>query len=206
MNSYHTKNYLNNTQKLNLNYSYVMKISELHKLSFGIGLGLIRRLYRDSNWNYLTYYEGGGVDFSINIGIAYRYKNLKLGASGINMIEPKFGDKAAKHESSRTQYRAFNALLDYKFRLYPNLQISPKFQITRQRLSTTVQMGITATMHDVFWIGVSKIDLYFPDYALMAGFRLWGKFNVGYAYDHYSNSWGPWSKGSHEAYLTFTVD
>jgi len=135
----HFDNVIGKSNTFKLNYNFQPDLGENHKLSIGLSFAIdqvrmdaprniFSTVSRYSFPNYISEpdHERNALEETstkMGAGIMYRFKNLELGGSVTNHIDPQYqyGEWNVKNE------RVFNYYINYKFSLFRNVQMNPIF-------------------------------------------------------------------------------
>lgn len=196
----------------NLNYAYRLRLNDETFLRLGLALGIINQTIDYSkalveNTSDPNLFAGNEqkTTFDANLGMAFCWKNLEIGAA-----IPQLAGNKIKYVDNRdvratyTQVRHYLGTVNYKIKVSESKQIfiSPQV-LVRFVPNAPFQYDGTIKLEwkDKVWIGAT----YKSNYAVtaFAGFTLHKQLAVGYAYDFMIGDIGGYAGMSHELMLQF---
>lgn len=190
--------------------SYTIKLSEIHKLAFGIKTGgTFHKI--DYSIIYPTLVQPDDLFSQSNPNSS----NLNLGA-GIFYYSDKYYISASIPNFLKTNYLDYNGISygsevphffimgGYVFQLNPNLKFKPSF-MTKSSFSDPVSFDVSAN----FLIN-EKLELggtyrREDSFGLLANFKINQNLRIGYAYDHIISDLNFTTPSSHEILLLIDI-
>ena len=198
-------NFLNHSKTLKLNYNYQLELNQLHKLSFGLSLGVDQFKSKANQFTIGRYqaifpiywedYQYTNLDVTrakLGAGMMYRFKQIEMGLSVTNHIEAN--PYRIEDASTRTVYQEWNVYnssvvhfyTNYRFSINKWLEMNPIFAYQHLQGSnfSAGLLDINFIFKEVFLIGAqftanqSNIN----NASLLLGLELSKKFQFNYAY------------------------
>lgn len=144
--------------------------------------------------------------FDAGFGVAYKGKNLELGASVAQLIQSKLdfytGNTQTAEEGRLYRHYLFHGA--YKWNVDGVTSITPQFMmIYLPNAKEEIQVGARVEHNELFWWGLSH--RFNQSFIFSAGVNLQKKFTLGYAFDIYNQPYNAFEKGSssHEIVLRY---
>jgi len=167
--------------KIMLNYSFHMQLGEESVLAIGAAAGIfhVKTQFEKLTFPEIYAYEmnGTGTAFNSNIGIAYRFKKLNVGASITNLNEPSFPSGTARVSAARNYW----FFADYLLQLSPGFALKPAALYQTDGIVQSAQASLRAILKGKYWLGVNVRSR--DTFGAMVGVDLKEKFRIGYSYD-----------------------
>ncbi len=194
---------LGNEKNLNLKLAYSFHLDlGSGKLGIGIDGGLLQKGFGNdfrpvdqNDPNIPT--DETETKFDLGAGVFYNSENFYLGASATHLTGGEFEFSKTKYEVVPNYY--FNGGIN--FELSPSLKLTPSFFLKSD--AKEMQLDINANLHikDKFWIGASyRLE---DAVVVMAGFTLFEKLRLGYAYDIGMSKLKDYHSGTHEVMVGY---
>lgn len=152
----------------------------------------------------------GGSDnrfkYDAGFGIAFKGKNLQLGASVSQLVQSKldfYSGNLSTTEEARL-YRHYYLHGSYKWKVDDATAIIPNFVLTYlPNAPADMQVGARMEHKELFWWGVGY--RFKQSYMLSAGLHINKKFTIGYAFDDYISPISTFDGGanSHEVLVRY---
>lgn len=160
--------------KVLANYNYQIDLKEAGKLAIGTGVGYGYYDVINPSLPTLNSHEKSS-SFELNIGAAYKWKNIIVGLSGTNLTPPK-----GPVISFAIPRRKFNLHAQYTARISEKFQLTPRVLYTYQDGFHQLLPNLTVTYLDKFSIGVSSQLR--DNFGVNVGWDILNKFRVAYNY------------------------
>jgi type IX secretion system PorP/SprF family membrane protein len=175
-----------------VDYSYKLKLGEESNLFFGVALGVIntkidfsKAVVRDKADPILSWGNQSKAVFSSDFGMAYRWKQLEIGAAVPQLLGNKI--KYTNGDGKNSYYnleRSYQASLKYVFDIVKEKEITIYPLLMARYYETSAMLQYDANLvldwKKVGWIGATYHSN--SAVAVSAGIRYKG-LSVGYAYD-----------------------
>jgi type IX secretion system PorP/SprF family membrane protein len=188
-----------------LMYAYVLRLSTVSRLSFGLGFGMLNKSLQGSKLTYddmtdqnAVYTDQSKTKADFDFGIAYNSDKMAIGLSVEHIEQPLKNANDLAVPRHLYLYAKYKIKANEKINVIPSLLLKSTLYIT--------QLDITAQMFysNIFWVGAS---LRTGDAIVgMAGIDVTKKIRIGYSFDYNSGSLKSNSGGSHEIILIGTFD
>ena len=198
---------LEKSNKINLNYSFHLKLNESRVLSLGISGGVNTMTIDENSFiaidgtaNDPAIPKGGlrEAKFNSNFGLFYKSNHWKIGLSTTQL------NKAVYKELNINKERHYWLSCTYKYDIGRTFDIQPGVLVKADLVSIQVDFNTLLTYKKWYWMGLTyRIE---DALAFMGGVDIKGKYRVGYSYDYTLSTIGNYSKGSHEVILAVMLD
>ena len=193
------------SMNLKLMYAYQIRLTDLSKLSLGLGFGVLNKSLKGSQLIYDDPTDPNGLyvdeaktkpDF--DFGIAYNSDKFTFGASITHI------DQSLKKSTVLKAPRHYYLMAKYKIKASEKLNIIPCFKIKSAEFITQFDITTLLVFSNKFWIGGS----YSSKDAIvgMIGMKVAKGISIGYAYDYNTGGVKSFSDGSHEFMLLGSFD
>lgn len=185
--------------KARLNYNYQFTIRDKHIFSLGYAIGFDRyQAYQ----NFTNDFDPDYVA-TINIGLLYKFKNLKFGFSITNLNEPIFEQSSTYWDFQFPEYRHFFILAAYRIEIFKNWELIPSiYYADDNRFGEIFDMNTRVFFKKKYFLGMSYNDN--SSFGIQSGIELWEKLMISYAYENRDYEIG--YQFGHEVSLTFSID
>jgi type IX secretion system PorP/SprF family membrane protein len=184
-----------------LNYNYQFHFEEAGKLSIGTGLGVGRYSLINPLLSTITKAEKENI-FELSLGASYNWKNILVGFSATNLIQPEEPDSAYTYLN--------NPPKGYHFHAEHIAQIADKFQLTTRVLYSfrdgfqRLHPNLTLTYDERFSLGASYQLR--DAFGVNAGWNIMNKFRVAYNFSAtISKLSNGVSGGKHEVSIGYVI-
>jgi type IX secretion system PorP/SprF family membrane protein len=188
--------------KVLLNYNYQLNLKKAGRLSIGTGLGVGQSTV---DYDKLTFgdsivHPSSAASFELNVGLAYKWKNLYIGISATNLT-PKEQHPLSSYYRPRTGY---NLHVQYAFQITRKLQLTPRVLYTSLDGFHRLQPNLTLSYNEQFHLGVSS--KLWDKFGVNAGFDIKNKLRVSYMFSKtISKLSSGISSGVHEFSIGYTI-
>jgi type IX secretion system PorP/SprF family membrane protein len=192
-----------------LTYAYHLPLGDEQTLSLGIGAGVVdhsidREKVRieDPTDEVITGQLDVGTAVDATVGLRYRWKGLKLGASVPQVVESDLRYVNNREDANYQLARHYTGYGSYEFQFGSddNWGLEPLVMMrTTEDFQYQLDGNLIATYDDFVWLSAG----YRWDYAatFAAGVKVHDLIKVGYSYDLAVNELKGFSGGSHEVML-----
>jgi len=194
------------THDANVTYSYHLQVGDSGTLAFGVAAG-ITHLSMNPEWipptsNYDPLLPGKtrDINFNMNLGVMYRYRNLLIGISSTSVTKPELKLKNWNYTKERHYYLTGA----YAFQLGSRFELKPQAMMQTDAVQINWDFNLMATYNRRFWLGVS-FETGGTTGSVMAGWDIRERFRIGYLYEKSWNVLENISKGTHEAVLGILI-
>lgn len=198
------------TQKTGFYLTYAYHFALTSKLRLGLGLSGGYQQYRirlydvrvvDSGDDMLTGNVLGAGAPDANAGFYLYHDKFWLGASGYQLLNStlKFPNSASKIIPHYYVSGGLNIKLNKKNIIQPSALLRMNAPVPYQ-----VDASVRWLYDNKFWLGATyRID---NAVCALAGFNYKDRFNIGYSFDYATGGMGKYSTGSHEIWLSWTIN
>ncbi|HOT88722.1 MAG TPA: type IX secretion system membrane protein PorP/SprF [Bacteroidales bacterium] len=194
-----------NSLNLKLMYAYQIRLTDLSKLSFGLGFGMLHKSLKGSKLIYDNMDDPNGLyvdatktkpDF--DFGVAYNSDKLTIGASITHI------DQSIKKATVLKAPRHYYLMAKYKIKASEKINIIPCVKFKSAEFISQIDMTALLVFSNKFWIG----GAYSTKDAMvgMIGMKITKGISIGYAYDYNTGGVKSLSDGSHEFMLLGSFD
>jgi len=189
-----------NTNRLKINYSYLINFKNDSKLFIGATAG-INNLKTIGYWVLPTTVEDSTFNgnFSQNnflgdLGMMYSKNKFNIGFSITQLTKQKSSDqyRFAKH---------YHLMTDYLFKLNDELELKTQILLKSDFVKISADINWYLIMWNKFWAGLTLRPA--DAVCVSLGYNLKDKYRVSYSYDITTNKLQSVSKGSQEVHLGF---
>lgn len=194
--------YSSNTADINYSYRIQFKDSTNHWLSFGAGLGLNSNKTVIGNEQPTNPIAGQTIKSTLptlNLGVAYRFKNFMIGAGVRNLTN--FGASNTKFINNSLSLYLMSS---YDFRVTENFHLKPQLFIASE-----IGGNLLATIYKNYSIGFGfsngHVDTGVYPISFIAQVDFLNKFRVGYSFDYATSTYVGPALNSHEIVLGFRL-
>ncbi len=207
-----------------LNYAYSKVLGQNSAISGGIQAGIIQKGWRGDRFiSPDGEYELGGINHNdnfipvgavasiapdINLGLLYKTRNLWIGVSVLQLLEPKNAFTWADNKVKVVNKRHFLAHIAYDIELNRILNVTPSLLVKTDLVKYQLDFGANVTYNRMFHGGVfirgyerSSLDAV----AISAGVSLGEKWLISYAYDIGISKLRNFNSGSHELVVHYKI-
>ena len=206
-----------------ISYAFHKEVGNIGILSFGAGGGIYQKTldgnqlrtpegtYEENipiNHNDQLLSEGkiSAITPIFNAGVFFQTQQFEVGASAINIVEPKVNlDDNVNFQLKRHYYftLAYNWELNNSFTLMPSLQAKSDFNETQVEFSTIIKYNDNIFGGAAFR-GYSQNTI--DATAFLVGIKLSEKITLAYSYDLTLSSYNSVSNGSHEILINYNLN
>lgn len=191
-----------------LTYAYHFAFTEKLRLGLGVNAGYLQyrvRLYDvrvvDNGDDMLTGNVLNANAPDVNAGFYLYHDNFWLGASGFQLLN----NKLKFPNSASRLVPHYYAMGGVNIKLGKKNVVQPSFLF---RYNAPVPFQVDASLRWLydkkFWLGFTyRTD---DAYCVMVGFNYKDHFNIGYSYDYTFGGLQKYSSGSHEIWLSYTIN
>ncbi len=188
-------------------YAYPFSLSDNSFMSAGAGAGFVNRSiegtmlkYEDKNTFDPTAIYNNTSEFlpTIDIGVLYYDQKITLGASTTHLT--KSAKKATFYDASR-HYYLFGS---YKIFLNETMNLVPSVYFKNSKFITQFEVNANLMFGDKLWTGLSY--RWKESVVGLFGIKIFKSLKLGYSYDFNVGDVKPYSYGSHEIFITYSLD
>ncbi len=178
------------------------------KLSFGLRGGVYNSQINGENLEFSDPTDPLNVGTrqstvvpSIDFGLYYYTRRFYVGLSLNHINTPNFNFNEL--ESSTYGLRSFNTLgTGYAFDVNDNLMIRPSLLFSASpTVSPNLDLNVSALIYQKVWLGISVRNQ--TTLNILTEVNVTDYMRIGYAFDAFVNSLGPFSNGVHEIFIGF---
>ena len=206
---------------INLCYAYMVKLSDDHKLTFGLN-GIINEnqflmgnaVVRDMNDNLLSLSSSEGMRFDAGFGFKYNWKRLETGLSVPYLFQSKVRYFTTDNNDYIFDfYRHYNLFVSYLFTTgNAKWDIEPSI-VYRDAINSPsqVDLNLTGRWDDKCWLGFgyrnsekTSITLTNKAFIISGGLTIKENIDLGYAYEMSNSAIYSRTNGTHELMISYT--
>lgn len=192
--------------KININYSYQIRLKKGGILSAGIAVGVLQKTIDYSKFIFPSQtpdplFPNSKVTdnmLNINLGAMYKTPRFLLGFSVTQLNEKeseKLNFKNAKHCFLTCSY---DISIGQRFDLKPGIYLKSDLSATQ------LDINLVTRYNEMYWAGLTYRMS--DAIAVMAGIDIKRKYRIGYSYDYTTSAIKNHSSGSHEVILSLMLD
>jgi len=189
-----------------VDYSYTIKTSETHKLSFGAKVGFSQykidpELFTFQDVMDDPYFQDKLNRWTPNVGVGVYYHTNKwyMGLSSPRILNNDYNKKDNYVALERNHYYAIGG---YVFDVSPKTKFRPSFSTKYTRgAPLSIETSALFLFNEKFWLGASyRID---DAVGGIFDFKLNEQFRLGYAFEYPMSDLSNYSNGTHEVILIY---
>ena len=208
---------------LTVSYAYHKQVGNIGILSLGVGGGFYQKsldgtILRTPEGFYgenipinhndliLTEIKATAITPIFNAGVYFQTETFEIGASAINLIEPKVNlDANVKFQLNRHYFlsMAYNWDINNTFSIQPSIMAKSDLIETQLEISTIIKYNDNI-FGGVAFRGYSENTI--DATAFLVGFKLSEKITLAYSYDLTLSSYNSVSNGSHEILINYNLN
>ncbi len=207
---------------MTLSYAYHKPVGNIGILSMGAGGGFYQKtldgtILRTPDGDYdenpithndLVLSEGRetGIIPVFNAGVFFQTEQFEVGASAINLIEPKVNLNRNVNFQLKRQYfftMAYNWDINNSFSFQPSIMAKSDFIETQIEISTIIKYNDNI-FGGLAFRGYNKNTI--DAAAFLVGMKLSEKITLAYSYDLTLSSYNSVSNGSHEILINYNLN
>jgi len=206
-----------------LSYAYHREVGDVGILSIGAGGGIFQKSldgtklrtpdgeYQENipinhNDQLLSEAQETGIVPIFDIGVFYQGEKLEIGASAVNLVEPKVNLNTNVNFPLKRHYfvtMAYNWELNDLLTIQPGIMAKSDFNETQLEISTIVRYNDNI-FGGASFRGYSQNTI--DAAAFLAGIKLSEKITLAYSYDLTLSSYNSVSRGSHEILINYNLN
>lgn len=207
-----------------LSYAYRHSFKKI-SLAGGVSAGIFQRAIDGSKLRSPEgNYEAGRIDHEddfipdkltsaiaadLNVGIYLSTRKLYAGISANNVLESNVKLQGQGVQTEVENPRYYTAVAGYRIKVGKKLNLIPNVSLRTDFINTQAEINTILQYKDNIYGGMSFRG-FAPDLkdavVLMAGFKIFKNFRVGYSYDIALSSLNEVNSGSHEVYLRYAIN
>ncbi|HWR93947.1 MAG TPA: type IX secretion system membrane protein PorP/SprF [Flavobacterium sp.] len=197
---------------INLNFAYILPVSEKNYLSFGLSGGFNTYdvnfsgfQYTDPNFDPAFANNINETFPSMGLGLFYYSDNYYLGLSTPNLLS-----KQTFEQQNGIYVEGIDAIHyyftgGYVFDLKPNLKFKPAF-MAKATEGAPISFDLTANVLINNLIEIGAAYRFDDSVSGLINFNVTPTLRIGYSYDYTLSNLGNYNSGSHEIFLLFNLD
>jgi len=214
-----------NNSRLTVSYNYIHPITEKIKLSVGLGGGFAQHrvdgsklrtsdgTYEPSAFDHkdpiLLASNQSAISPTFQAGVILQVDRLKLGLSGINLLENTYDLESIDRNVIFTDRRQFFANVVYDYSINPSLSLMPSILLKTDLIEQQIDYTLVVHIEDKYLLGGSYRGLNGDTQdavAILAGIKLKENFTLSYSYDLGLSDLKSVQSGSHEMLITYDLN
>ncbi len=214
-----------NNSRITASYNFIYPISEKTFLSLGVGGGFSQHrvdgsAFRTSDGNYepsafdhkdpiLSTSNQSAVSPTFQAGLVLQVENLKIGLSGINLLENSFELESIDGNIQFFQRRQFFANLVYDYSVNSVLSLLPSILFKTDLIEQQIDYSVLATIDDKYILGGSYRGFESKSQdaiAILVGIKFNEHITLSYSYDLGLSNLKTVHTGSHEILVKYDLN
>lgn len=214
-----------NNSRITASYNFIYPISEKTNLSVGVGGGFAQHRVsgsdlRTSDGSYepsafdhkdpiLLATNQSAISSTFQAGIILEMSELKIGLSGINLLENSFQLESTDGDVLFTQKRQFFGNVSYDYYVNPFLSLMPSILLKSDLVEQQIDYSLLVRIDDKYILGGSYRGLSGNSQdaiAILAGIKINDHITLSYSYDLGLSNLKTVQTGSHEVLLKYDLN
>lgn len=195
-----------NNNYANLDFAYIMNVSDQFKLSFGIKAGVNNFRIDASSSDVATdpafMNNPSETQLALGAGLFMFTDNFYVGVSSPNLLPNEVSINNIGVAQSKTHLYLISG---YVFDFIDEVKLKPSV-VLKQTIDAplTFDVSLNSLLYNRFELGLSY--RYTDAFVALAGFHITQNLKIGYAYDFGVGELGNFNNGSHEIIFLFNFD
>ena len=214
-----------NNARITASYNFIYPISEKVNLSLGLGGGFAQHrvdgaelrtsdgTYEPSAFDHkdpiLLASNQSAINPTFQAGIVLQVDLLKIGLSGINLLENTYELESTDNNITFTDKRQFFANLSYDYPVNSFLSLMPSILLKTDLTEQQIDYSIVVRIDDKYLLGGSYRGLNGNTQdavAILAGIKFNSNLTLSYSYDLGLSALKTVQTGSHEILLSYDLN
>ena len=196
-----------------VSYTYKLSLNKNMDLSFALQGGFTQfKIIKDLQTEHINdpLLQGGDIvrtlpdaTFGINLSGSNWYFGAALPqllSSELNLMDDDVAKLYDQYSSDGKLARHIYILGSYIYKINPNVSLEPSLFVKAvEGASTQIDFGVKSEYKDLVWLGMNyQANNELSSLAVLFGYNINNRFNIGYSYELPSSTYSSYYSGSHE--------